>query len=182
MKIDLFYQDRKATKYSSEPILYVYLLFLKNQIVQLHVREVGSSCTHLYMIYQLLIGLKQLLTGLSLLTRLNLLIGTQDTIHYSQTPNRVNILNWILYIENHLVVSIPIEVFPWLGFPQLTKYSVMSSLYGCLVIVFNIICLLSYVYGKAINNIQFYAKVCIILIHSPPLSIIYFSQDLANAF
>ena len=33
MRIDLLYQDRKATKYNSKPVLYVYLLYLKNQIV-----------------------------------------------------------------------------------------------------------------------------------------------------
>ena len=82
MKIDLLYRDRKAAKYNNELVLYVYLLFLKNQIVQLHVRVVGSSCTHLYMIYQLLTWLKQLLIWLRLLKRPSLLTGTRDTIHF----------------------------------------------------------------------------------------------------
>ena len=72
MRLDLFYQDRKATKYNSIVCI----------LHKLHVRAVGSSCTHLYMIYQLLTGLKQLLIGLRLLTRPSLLPGTWDSIHF----------------------------------------------------------------------------------------------------
>ena len=79
-------KDLKSTTNNS--VLYLYL-FLEELIVKLHVRIVGSSCTHLYMIHQLL-------TGLRLITRPGLLIGTQDTIHALKTPNRVNILNQIL--------------------------------------------------------------------------------------
>ena len=123
MKIDLLYQDRKATKYNSELVLYVYLLFLKNQIVQLHVRAVGSSCTHLYMIYQLLIGLKKLLTKLRLLTRPSLLTWTRDTICTSQTPNRVNILNWI-----HIYSESSCRFHPHQGFP-LAKVSLVKKIW-----------------------------------------------------
>ena len=146
----------------------MYTYTCEELILQLHVREVGSSCTHLYMIHQLLIGLR-LLTWPSLLTE------TQDTIHASQTPNRVNILNQILYILNHLVGFIPTGVFSWPGFPQLTKYGVMILLCVWLYTFLSIIGLFSYAHDKVINNIQLCKN--IENIDSPPLSVLSISNN-----
>ena len=129
----------------------------------------------LYLFYQLLIGLNQLLIVLRLLTWPSPLTRTRDTICTSQTPNRVNILKMILLFSESSCGYHPHQVFPWLGFPQLKNNGVMSSLCLWLYLVFNIIGLLSYACFKVINYIHLWKKNCRILIHlSPPLNIIYF--------
>ena len=116
---------KSAMIFSSEKVLYVYL-FIEELIVQFHVKAVGSSCTHLYMIYQLLTWLKQLLTGLRLLTRPSLLTRTRDTIHFLQNPNRVNILNVIpIYSESSC------GFYPHWGFP-LAMSSLFKKIWCCL--------------------------------------------------
>ena len=123
-------------------------------------------------ILQLLTGIQSLLKGTLytefshwLLTRSILLQGTYISVYY-------------------LGGIIPIGVFPWLGFPLLTKYGVMSNICAWLLLLFNITCLLCYVWFKVINNIQLVTKVCRLLIH-PPLSNSYFYRvvsDLGHRF
>ena len=78
----------------------------------------------LYLIHQLLIGLKKIIIGLRLLTRPSPLTRTQDTICISKTPNKVNILNMIL-----LFSGLSCGFHPQFSFPQLRKKMVLRDLF-----------------------------------------------------
>ena len=114
---------RGIAKYNSDIVLYVYPYFVKE--TQWYIACLGSGLIlHiLCLLYQLLIELKKILTRLRLLTRPSLLTRTQDTIHFSYTPNRVNILNYILIYSESSCGFNPHQDFP------LAKVSLVNKIW-----------------------------------------------------
>ena len=120
----------------------------------------------LYLIYQLLIGLKQLLIGLWILTWPSPLTRNQDTNVFSRLLAGSISLTRFFFLVDHLVGIIPTRVFPWPGFLQLTTQpfipNTMCYIDHTTETIFPMHCFSIIFYKSSVSSVCYQLRFCIL--------------------